>query len=155
MNATLRYFACIAAGTLLLGAASNPCAPSYSRLLDPKGNRLPMDTPFVASVEIAPRTAIVFRPVESDLSALIERLRSEGEVQRELLTVAYWQEVRCRIVNNRCTGECPIKDGKKLRCLADRNPGDPVPPPDPGHKKKDSKPMFLMPQVSSLRCRCQ
>lgn len=154
MHATLRLLACAAAGTLLLGA-SNTCAPMYSKLLDPKGNRLPMDTAFVASVEIAPKTAIVFRPLESDLRALIDRLRSEGESDRDRLTVAYWQDQRCRIVNNRCTGECPIKDGKKLRCLADRNPGDPVPPPDPGHKKKHGKSMFLMPQVSSQRCRCQ
>ncbi|MBL8173709.1 MAG: hypothetical protein JNK48_03515 [Bryobacterales bacterium] len=159
MNSTLRLLSCVAAGAMLLGAAANQCAPSYARLLDPKGNLLPMQTPFVASVEIAPKTAIVFRPLETDIRSLIERLRSEGETSKQLLTVAYWQDMRCRIVNNRCTGECPIKDGKKLRCLADRS-GDPVPPPsDPTHKKKhgknDGKPMFLMPQVSSQRCRCQ
>ena len=148
------------AGMLMMAASSAPnsCAPRYAKLLDPKGNRLPMDTPFVASVEIAPKTAIVFRPVAGDIQALITRLQSEGETDRELLTMAYWQDVRCRIVNNRCTGECPIKDGKKLRCLVDRS-GDPVPPPDPGHKKKhgktDGKPMSFMPQVASQRCRCQ
>lgn len=128
-------------------------------MLDPKGNRLPLDTPFVASVEIAPKTAIIFRPVESDIQSLILRLKSEGETDARLLTVAYWQETRCRIVNNRCTGVCPIQDGKKLRCLADRTPGDPVPPTGPDHKKKhgkdDGKPIFLMPQVAALRCRCQ
>ncbi len=141
-------------------SASTACSPSYTRLFDSKGNRLPLDTPFIASVEIAPKTAIVFRPVEGDIQALITRLRSQGETDGKLLTVAFWQGVRCRVVDNRCTGECPLKDGKKLRCLADRNPNDPTPPHDPDHKKKhgknDGKPKsFFMPQVSSLRCQCQ
>ncbi|MBM3783863.1 MAG: hypothetical protein FJW30_05850 [Acidobacteria bacterium] len=145
-----------AAATVL--SAGTPCGPSFKKIVDPFGNTLPRNTAFIAWAPIDNESGVVFRPLAADIDVLIARLEEQGADDPAMLTAAFWQETRCRIVNDRCTGECPIQDGKKLRCLPQRTPSDPKPPPTPKHKKKHGKTDGMprnFAQVSSLRCQCR
>jgi len=158
----LKTLLLLAAAAATVLSAGTPCGPSFNKIVDPFGNPLPRNTAFVAWAPIDDESGVVFRPLAADIDALIVRLEEQGVDDPQMLTAAFWQGTRCRIVDDRCTGECPTEDGKKLRCLAERTPGGPKPPPKPKpttkHKKKHGKTDGMpksFAQVSSLRCQCR
>ncbi|MBI4905962.1 MAG: hypothetical protein HY820_20170 [Acidobacteria bacterium] len=141
------------------------CGPAYEKILDFRGNPLPRETPYIASVELNSKTAMVFRKEHDDIHALVTRLKAEGGHEPQMLTAAFWQGVRCRKVNDRCEGECPKQGDRQLRCVLERHdPPNPPPakkkkgpttPPSPPHGKDSGKPKEIAQSTTVIRCLCK
>jgi hypothetical protein len=140
------------------------CGPAYDKIVDFRGEELPRDTPYIASVELNAQTAMVFRKQDDDIRVLVARLEAEGGHDRDMLTMAFWQNTRCRKVNDRCEGACPVESGKQLRCVVESPdpPKDPPknPPPTKGkgkekepHGKDSGRPGAQ--GTTTIRCVCR